>query len=531
MKKQSTEKKLKPKYKFPSTASYHLSRGATKEDILEISKDFEGVTSPYVEDYLKNKFKNDAVIGAIQMGREEKEKQYSLLDNKFITSYPNLVIFSRGESSQFYEYVNGVYKLLYERDMYNYIDELMRKEGLLEHRTSKRKVEDTMSRIASLLSGIKGRHYSEDELLHKKWYLNLKNGLLDMETFHLSPHTPDYFSTVQVPYEYDPSAKCPEFDKFIETVSVKNSDTAMMIKQMFGYSIMDGNPMHKVFYLYGDTARNGKSTCAKILCGLIGVGNVSTLTLNQIANENSSIMTSIVGKQINFSDEISSKFIESSRLTAMAAEGVVEINPKYKPAFLYTVKAKFIIACNDLPRFIEYQGMKHRMISIPFHHHFKESERINRYDQVLLEKEGPGILNWAIEGAKTIKNGFVINDDSKEDLHDNLLQSSPVYAYMEMTYDFSPDYTDEMSAKELYGELGSKDAPATGFRLFCEENGIKATSSFTFERELKRFAGETNNIKQIRVGHRRDRKYIGMKLQSANDGDRELDDMVNSIKI
>jgi P4 family phage/plasmid primase-like protien len=363
--------------------------------------------------------------------------------------------------------------------------------------------------------------------MNKKWYLNLKNGLFDMETFKLLPHTPSYFSTVQVQYEYNPKARSPEFNKFIDTISGHSESTAIMIKQMYGYSLMEGNPRHKVFYLYGDTARNGKSTCAKILCGLIGWGNVSTLTLQQIGSENSSILTSIIGKQINFSDEISSKFIESSRLTAMAAEGVVEINPKYKPSFLYSVKTKFIIACNDLPRFSDYQGMKHRMISIPFRYHLKESERIDRYDEILLEKEGAGILNWAIEGAKNIKNGiFEINDDSKEDIQDNILQSYPVYAFLENLYDFSLDFTDEIDPKDLYGEHATESRQATGFRLYCDELGIKTLSFPIFTRELKRFSRETENIKQIRVGHRQDRRYIGMKLKTEIDDEKEFNKII-----
>ena len=38
--------------------------------------------------------------------------------------------------------------------------------------------------------------------------LNVKNGLLDIETGKLDPHTPDHLSTVQIPVEYDPSARC-----------------------------------------------------------------------------------------------------------------------------------------------------------------------------------------------------------------------------------------------------------------------------------------------------------------------------------
>lgn len=524
-------KTLLPRNKFYGSANYLLRNGANESDVIEKSKEFD-ITEEEVRVWLKNQSKSKAFGEALFAGRDEKEAIYNNLDQKFIDEYPSIVLFRRGENQSFYEYKNGVYNIVMEKDMYNYVDAVMYRYLLLDYRTSSKKVKDTVARIASLLSRTEKRHFTDEDLMYKKTFLNLKNGLLDMETYTLHLHTPTYFSTVQVPYEYNPEAKCPEFEQFINTISCGKESTAMMIKQMYGYSIKPGNPMHKVFYLYGDTARNGKSTTAKILCGLIGWGNVSTLSLQQIASENSSILTSIIGKQINFSDEISSKFIESSRLTAMSAEGVVEINPKYKDSFLYTVKAKFIIACNDLPRFSDYQGMKHRMISIPFRHHLKEGTRITRYDEILLEKEGSGILNWAIEGAKTLKDGaFIINDDSKEDIQDNVLQSYPVYAFLESLYDFSDEYTEPQDPKDLYGDSPKKETPATGFRLFCEEQGIKTVSLPIFLREIKRFSRETEKIKQVRVGHRQDRRYTGLKLKSAIDDDKELEDMVKDVKI
>lgn len=522
---------LKPKNKFYGSASRLIQNGGSEIDVIERSKEFD-IKEEEVKVWLQNQAKSKAFGEAMYAGSGEKEAIYNNLDVKFIIEFPQVVVFGRGENQSFYEYKDGVYVLVLEKDMYNMVDALMYRYLLLEHRSSKKRVLDTVTRIGALLSRTPKRHFTDEDILYRKQYLNLKNGLLDMDTFVLSEHTPEYFSTVQVGYEYDPESKCPEFEKFIHTISNENESTALMIQQMYGYSIMQGNPRHKVFYLFGDTARNGKSTAAKILCGLVGWGNVSTLSLQQIANENSSILTSIIGKQINFSDEISSKFIESSRLTAMSAEGIVEINPKYKPSFLYPVRSKFIIACNDLPRFSDFQGMKHRMIAIPFRRHLKESERIDCYDDILLKKEGAGILNWAIEGAKTIKkDGFIINDESKEDIHDNVLQSYPVYAFLETLYDFSSDHIEEIDPKDLYGEHGKKDTVSTGFRLYCEDQGIKTASFPIFTRELKRFANETGKIIQVRSGHRGDRKYIGMKLQSDIDGEREINDVVKSMNI
>jgi putative DNA primase/helicase len=48
--------------------------------------------------------------------------------------------------------------------------------------------------------------------------LNVKNGLLDLETGELQPHTPEHRSSIQLPVEYDAEADCPTWHKFVEEV-------------------------------------------------------------------------------------------------------------------------------------------------------------------------------------------------------------------------------------------------------------------------------------------------------------------------
>jgi len=512
------------KSKFFTKATQLLSCGATNDVIQELSHTYD-ITTEEIDAYLMRKTKSKAISGAVMASREEKEMIFQSIDQKFLEAYPHIVIFYRGENIIFYEYHDGVYHELLEHDIYNYVDALFVQYSLYNYRTSQRTIKDTIRRIASLFSRTQGRVFTEREYT-KKWYLNLKNGLLDMDTFILSPHTPEYFSTVQVPYEYKPEAECPLFRDFITTISSEDNSTAQMIQEMFGYCIGEGNPNHKVFYLYGETARNGKSTTAKIICGLIGWGNVSTLSLAQLAGENSSILSSLVSKQINFSDEISSKYIESSRLTAMSAEGFVEINPKYKHSYLHQIKSKFIITCNDLPQFQDAQGMKYRMISIPFNRHLKEEERILRYDEILLEKEGSGILNWAIEGAKRLKENkvFLLNAESLDDMEKNMLQNNSVYAYLYDVYDFG-EYGEEFTMKQLYGDTETKSRTASGYCAFCIDTGIRQKSYPVFCRELKRFSRETEKMTQkIPPRGESGRYYVGLKKKVETEEERVLKD-------
>ena len=47
---------------------------------------------------------------------------------------------------------------------------------------------------------------------------------------------------------------------------------------------------------------------------------------------------------------------------------------------------------------------------------------------------------------------------------------------MDEYYDFSPHYTDFISTKEMYGDVGYKDSLPTMYRKFCLETGVKPKS-------------------------------------------------------
>lgn len=479
------------------------------DTIKETALDY-GLTEEEFTEWMKVYPRSKAVSVASIASKDELESVYRTLDAKFLNENKDLVIYKRGENLDFYKYTNGYYQQVTDSEMYSLVDGMMCNLGLLDHRTSSKKVKDTIVRISATLTRTPHKSFDDDKKDRQKWMLNLKNGLLDMATFTLYPHTPEYFSEAQIPFNYDPNATCPKFENFIKTVTCNKEDNARMIKQMFGYCISYGNPAHKVFYMFGPTARNGKSTTGKILCGLIGEGNYSILSLQQIAGEKTSVLGGIVGKQLNFTDESPGKYLESSRFMSMIGEGMVDIDPKYKKAYKYQVRAKFIIACNDLPRFDEAQGMKHRMIAIPFNYQIPESERIDNYERVLLQEEGSGILNWAIAGYHDYKKDkvFFNSEESKEVFHENVLSSFPVLAFITEKYMFSDEYTEEILTSDMYG--GTND----GYKKYCADNGISACSMQKFAKELNRFADEQKKIKKGVFTKYRMNGYTGLKLKT-----------------
>lgn len=489
---------MRPKYEFRNIVRREARKNTPIEEIMEMGKKYQDVTPEYVNSIIKELNQTSAVKQVVNQDNQKAKKVYEMIDSMFIQHYPHLIAYRRGTNTTFYMYQSGYYKFIDDQDMFNLMSSFFTEHELLQYRT-KHKINDALLNVGTLLSGIKGRYFRDDDVFNSKFYINVKNGLLDPETLTLLPHTPDYFSISQNPFDYDPEATCPEFEKFIAKVSQKTPGTDVMIQEMYGYILAtEGNPRHKVFYLYGSIARNGKSTAVEILIALMGVHNASRLSLEQIASNSPSIMESVVGKRLNFSDEVSGEFLQSGRLTSISAEGSIEISPKFKPAYIHKVKAKFVVACNSIPRLSENNGMKHRMIIIPFKYQIPESERILGYADMLIAKEGSGILNWALEGSRRLKeNGlFSISEISAQELEDNNLMSNNVLAFLNDDYEFSSEFERKIPTTDLYGDkLG-------GYVEYCNRTGTKPMSYRKFATELKTFEEQTGKIVYNATGTR-----------------------------
>lgn len=501
--------KLKAKSKFFSDAQALLKKGLPVADLQDLAYEYDGVTQEHIQSFISSTSKSNAIKQQLEIDRKEARQIYNRVDEMFIEKYPNLIALEQDENISYYDYNNGVYKLLSLDNLKNLIHDFFKEKNLLEYRTES-KLRDTVGRINSLLKFENNKRFNQTFFDKRKWYINLKNGLLDPTTKELHPHTPEYFSITQAPFDYNSEAKCPKFEEAITYSSQNAEGTDKMIKEMFGYMIAtNGNPSHKVFYLYGRKARNGKTMVVNVLKGLLGDVNVSTLTLEQLASQSDSIIVPIVGKHLNFSDEVNgSKFLDSGRLTAMSSQGSVTVSPKHKAPFNYKVKAKFIVACNYFPNFQSGQGMKHRTMVIPFNFHIPKDKRIFDYENILLEEEGSGILNWALEGADELKAKdyqFYISQLSEEDVEENNKGNDSVLSFLDDEYIFDEKLDYFYSTEDMY----------ESYVMYCKKfgyNGIK--HKYNFSSTLKTYSEETGKITMARSGNKRG--YKGLESKEAD---------------
>ena len=130
--------------------------------------------------------------------------------------------------------------------------------------------------------------------------INIANGILDVKSQEIKPHSHQYFFKYILPHKYDPSAECPRFTRFLNFIFDNDPQYIDLTAEIYGYCLLGGNQfLHKSFVLYG-SGRNGKSTWLEILQALLGYGNISSVSLANLTKPFS--VVNLDGKLANIVD-------------------------------------------------------------------------------------------------------------------------------------------------------------------------------------------------------------------------------------
>lgn len=236
---------------------------------------------------------------------------------------------------------------------------------------------------------------------------NMKNGLLNRLTMELKPHTPDLFSTVQLPYSYRPDAICPGWDKYLQEVQAETPENIRLLKMMFGLCLIPETRFNVAFYLYGEGG-TGKSVCLHVLTKLIGEHNICCIPLNRFGEKFG--LYPLTTKLVNIVGEspFQTKYNElagaENTLKEITDGGIIAIEQKMKNPYQARVTARCIFATNNLPLFSDRSnGLWDRLRIISFKTRIRGTGHENQNLRYELEQELPGIFLWALEGLRELQ--------------------------------------------------------------------------------------------------------------------------------
>lgn len=347
--------------------------------------------------------------------------------------------------------------------------------------------------------------------------LNLRNGILDIVSGAISEHTPELGFTYCLPYDYDPSAKAPTFEKFLNDVTCGNRDFATTLLDFMGYLLIPRMDDHCFLWLAG-SGRNGKSTFMEVLQALVGEENASAVMLDQFENENH--LELMNHKLLNISEESDGRKIPAkliATLKALSAGGLTMVNQKYEVAYKMRPTAKLVFASNVRPKLEGAgQALASRMILVPFNmqlENYRDGTK-SKVDAKLLSRmkeELPGILNLALERVRLQADApfYRVHRavESQEEVRQIFVESDPMESWLEDECQLSP--AAKTATKDLYAS----------YKRYMEENHpreyLQAIRQFSSS-----LAGKLHGkVERIEMGHGKLRGFAGISVKSSSGGD------------
>lgn len=265
-----------------------------------------------------------------------------------------------------------------------------------------------------VLQTIRARSYVDRNEFDKECeWIHLGNGWYNLSTKEFVGHSPERLSFLKIPWDYDPSATCPEHLAFFSQVF--EEEDLEPAQKMYGYLLLSDNRYKKAFGLVGPKD-SGKSVTLSDIESF--TGSASHVGLHDMAayNHNVATMTKSI---VNTASELPKyRLKDVSLFKAITGNDERTFREIYGKPFNSKVRAKFVMASNELPNFDDMdQTFIDRWVIFRFSNVFKRGEDmdVNVLTKLITPSEMSGLINFALEGlAKLIESGYFKEQDYQE---------------------------------------------------------------------------------------------------------------------
>lgn len=309
--------------------------------------------------------------------------------------------------------------------------------------------------------------------------INLKNGTFEItpEGTNLKPFNPKDFLTYQLPFEFNPEAKAPIFQDFLDKV-LPDIQSQKVLAEYLGYLFIKNGSKNlkeeKALILYG-TGANGKSVISEIVNALLGKENVCSYSLESLTDVNGYYRAKLVDKLLNYASEISGK-LEVSFFKQIVSGEPIQACSKYRDPIIIDQYAKMMFNCNELPKDVENNNaFFRRFLIIPFNITIPENEQDKQLHNKIIDNELSGVFNWVLEGLHRLlaQQHFTKCKAADAAVEEYKYDSDSVKQFL----DFN-GYVSNPSNYTSYGLLFN------AYRKFCFDDGCVALKKNNFKRRL-----------------------------------------------
>lgn len=376
----------------------------------------------------------------------------------------------------------------------------IRQAGLrkLGEEASKARASDAASQVVDL-----GLLPEGERMNLRPGLLCMKNGMVELSTFEVSPHAPEHRATYMAAWPFDPVRPddCLAWKRFLREV-VPERAQRFELQEFFGYCLWPDNRFETALFLIGPPAC-GKSTILNVLQAMIGEDNVSNVSVPGLEDQFQRVL--IHDKMLNVFTEADARLYSSEFVKAIVSGDRISAAYKHRQGFEFRPRCKLAFSANRFPRVSDPSAAFYRRLMVI---KFKKQFMGKKRDTGLIEKltaELEGITNWAMAGLGYLveRGRFDLSRRTKGLVRGYRRDNNPVLAFIEERIEVHPDYAIAM------------DAMYVGYQEWCKKCNYRPLSYNPFFRELKasglKFKKKHKSKKQ--EGHTlRWRQLVGIRL-------------------
>ena len=466
-------------------AAQYTDAAELKKFIISVSRytDSTEIALALFQPTLEERFAA-AVLKTIQKSADSAPTE-SQISDEIISKHNLLYVNNVG----FYEWDSKVWQLISDLMVENYAD------------TQYGKRFTTANRVKAVKNLLKSRTISE-VTFDRNPVLTFQNGTLEIETGRFRDFSQADYCSIIMDYDYNPDARCPAWEKFIDDVTDEEPRRAENLQFIAGYALVPDCRYQKIFCLLGEGG-NGKSIYLEIIQALFGSKNVSVVSPSGLTKEFERVK--IKDSLLNIGKDVSPDFStgEIREWLLQISDGtLIQACYKGQTHITFAPRCKLIYSMNKPPIASVIEGLNRRLRFIEFPCSFvdfpdKNNPKEKPKDVNIMAKllvELPGIFNWAYDGYKLLNTvGYFTDTPEQAEITQRFEEmSDPISVFCD-DYDFAGEHTRD----EIYN----------WYKEWCEDTGHKtmARERFIplFRDRMKDRIDEEKNIrksgKRIRV--------------------------------
>lgn len=306
---------------------------------------------------------------------------------------------------------------------------------------AKQRFSGKITSTALLLKGREAMWCTSDDFDIDPYHFNVNNGVIDLRTGDLKPHTRSFMCSNISKVDYDPEATCPEWERFLE-MTQPDPEHRLYLQRLMGYTLI-GEVRDQIFAIHIGSGGNGKGvaldTFSYVLNEYACTGQRDSFVRKSNSNRIPADIASFEGKRFVVVDELNdNQKMDTALLKDITGGGAIKAESKNVNPWEYTPKFTLHFRTNHLPDLPSDRSIVRRFRPV----RWSVEPTADQWDtftsphhstptNYLTKRESSGILNWILAGTRDyLQNGLQVPIDLEFDATAMLEENDPFLSFM-----------------------------------------------------------------------------------------------------